>query len=301
MSSARINRGIVTWMKKQIFVKRKDGECSRFVLHHVGTNGKLGTEICTINIGEHKEPHTPINEDDIAGYATEIETDANQYAEAIGATQTFAIAAYFEDDPDRAIGRHPFRVNVESPEDNDDVASEPSNLTGLVKQQMRHNEMLMRINTGSMGSMIATLQKQNEQLSTMVTKLFEDRVEQIDAVESLMSGKHQRDLEVEQARLNGVQKSQLFESFLALLPAAANKMIGKRILPETQDVIQLQIVKLMEAMTPEEIEGMLNAINSPEKKIAMIELLKLVQDRVGAIGDEPAQTGLTTTNNKSPS
>ncbi len=288
MSNLKVQKNIVQWMKRQTFVKRAAGECTRFVLHHVGSSGKLGPEVMTVNVGENKQPGEAVNEEDLAGYAMEIEGEASNYAEAIGQTQTFAIAAYFEEDASKALARFAFRINVEEVEDNEELSSEGANPQGIQRQQMRHNEALMKINTGAFGSILNTLQRQNDQLSSMVEKLFNDRVEQIEAVETLISAKHQRDIEVEQQRISGEHKAKMLDNVLALLPAAANKFIGKKLLPETTDVIQMQIVRFMEALTPADAERMIASVAEPEKKVALLELFRLVQERVGAVGGDPA-------------
>lgn len=282
MPSQTIHRSIKQWLSKQILVQHKQGRCVKVILHHVGTSGKLGPEICVVNVGEFKESGHEIDDGDIEQYTGELESEATSYAEGVGTTQTFAIAAYFEEDEERPLARHAFRVAVEGLEGDDDVSSEPANSAGLQKQLMRHLEGKERIQSSMLGSVLHTLQKQNEQLSTMVTRMMESRVEELQAAEELISTKHQRDMELEDQKQTNVHKGQLLDNLLALLPAVANKAMGRKIIPETTDPIQLQLMKLVEALTEKDVEGLLNAVPEPEKKIALIQTLQLVKEAVDA-------------------
>lgn len=290
----RLTKQTYQWVKKQCFLERKQGRCARIVLHHVGTNGKLGPEICTVNVGEHKEAGELVNDDDCHQYTAELIADANQYAEGIGQTQTFALASYFEGDPEAAIARYAFRINIQAIEEDGDISSEPASLEGMTKQLMRHLEAKERMQIASFGTVLSSLQNQNKQLSELCTRMMEERAEQAEAFEQIISAKHERTIELNEQEVTARRKGQIIDNVIALLPPIANKIIGQKILPNTTDVSLLQVVKLAEALTPAEMEGILGAIVGPEKKIAFIELIQSVQLRqaeqaTAAAGTEPNQ------------
>jgi len=298
MATDKLSRNIFQWVKKQCFVERKQGRCTRIVLHHVGTNGKLGAEICTVNVGEHKAPGDMVNEEDCHSYTADVVEDANQYAEGIGATQSFALAAYFEDDPESAVARYAFRINVTPMEEEGDVSSEPANLEGITKQLMRHLEAKERMQIASFGTVLSALQNQNKQLNDLCARLMEERVEQAEAFESLISGKHARDLELQEQETGAKLKERILDNLMALAPAMANKLLGRKILPETTDVTLMQVVKLVEALTPQDLDNVVNSLDGPEKRIAFVELIQAVQLRQK---DEAAASGAGTALAKQPS
>lgn len=277
---------IASWIKKQLWQERKQGKCTKLVLHHVGTQGRLGPAINTINVGEGKpvESDGRADEGDIEQYTAEMYENAQTYAEGIGQTQTFALAAYFEEDETAALARFVFRCRVEQEDEDGEVSSEPADMAGHLRQLMRHNEAHMRLNVAAMGQVMNTLTKQNQQLSEMVEKLVEGRFEQIEAVEELMSKKHERALDLKREEQKQVLQTQLADNVMALLPAVANKIVGRKILPE-QNVIELGIVKWAEALTANEIQTIMGSM-SPEKQIAFGELLQQIASRVGAVGEQ---------------
>lgn len=284
-------RKLRTWLRKQLFTERKQGPCVKVVLHHMGTSGKLGPPIVTLNIGEGKVPGEPLNDDDLSIYAGELEEGACDYAEGVGMTQTFICASYYEEDPEQALGRHAFSIKIDREEEEDTEAlSEPANTAGLVKQQMRHNEGLMRLFVASTGTLMHTLQKQNEMLATQVQKLFDDKVEGLDAMEALVSSKHEREIQLRITDQKAEHKNQILQNLLALLPAVGNKIIGRKILPETTDTIQLQIVRFVEALTQQDAERIFAALNDPQKQIAWSELLGLIAKQAEKDNDSNGST-----------
>lgn len=274
----RVLKGIITWVKKQLFVTRKEGRCVRFVLYHATPNAKVGAEVARVNVGENLAQHEGITDDTAESYAEELYREGESYAEGLGETQTFAIAAYFEADEEKAMARTAFRIDVDSEEITGSLSSEPASLAGLVKQQMRHNEALMRICATSFGTAIGTVQKQNDRLSAMLEKLWDEKVTTIETIEEMATAHHTR--KIEAMREEGAQKAkeQLMDSVMALLPAVANKMVGKKILPETTDITLMQVVKLVEALTPAEMEAIIATL-PPDKQVTFVEMIKTVQER----------------------
>ncbi len=285
---AKKHRNILVWIKKQVHTQRKEGPCVRISLYHIPPTGKLGAEINRINMGENVVDGDSLNDSHLEAYAEEFYNEAESYADGIGETQTFCLVSYFEDDTEKGISRHAFRVDIEREDDGNAlnaVSSEPANMGGMLKQFMRHNETTMRTLVSSFAGSLGTLQKQNDRLSGMVEKLWDDKVSQIDAIEELSSAHHQRQIELKREEKSSEMRSQLAENAMALLPAIANKMIGKKIIPETTDITMMQVVKLAETIDPDELQAILMALKSPEKKIAFVELLKSVAERTQQADD----------------
>lgn len=276
----RLTKQLFGWVKKQIHLTRKQGRCTRIVLHHVGTAARLGPEVETVNVGEGLSPDEDITDVVMDGYVSDIIEAAEAYAEGIGSTQTFCVAGYFED-AEQAVSRHTFRVNVEGMIDTGDVGSEPATEAGLTKQLMRHLESIQRMNMQFSGQIMHTMVKENERLSTQVETMQESYVEALQTMEELSTQKHTRDLALKEKDHDLQTRAKLIDAGTALLPALANKVIGAKILPETTDPLKMQIVKLAQALSPGEMEGIMNAIQNPALKIAFYEVLSTVASEVG--------------------
>jgi hypothetical protein len=280
------HKKLTEWCRKQIASNRREGKCVRLSLHHVSPMGKATAEIARVGVGDGLPDSELVTDIHADGYARELWQEAENYAEGIGDTQAFVACAYFEADADKVIARHAFRIHVEGEDASGIVDTEPGNLSGMVKQQMRHNEAVMRIMTQSYGAVLGSQNRHIERMSSMLEKLWEDKLSNIEATEELISAHHQRAMEMRQVETTAKIKEDAASSIMTLLPAIANKIIGKKILPETTDVTLQQVVKLAEGLSEEEFTGMLAAL-PPAKKIALIELMKTVEDRSNESEEAP--------------
>jgi hypothetical protein len=124
----------------------------------------------------------------------------------------------------------------------------------------------------------------------MIDKMSEAHVEVLETLEALSTQKHVREIETREKDANLQNRAQLIQTATALLPALANRVLGKKIIPETADTLQQQVVQFMASLSPGDIERMFNSIESPIAKAGFGELLNLVTQSSVADG-EPGQSG----------
>lgn len=263
------------WLKRQAFqAKKEDGKLVKVTMHVVTPNTKLGPEVLSISPGENLEPDAGLTDDMVEGYASDLFNEACEYADGVGQTTTFMLAAFFEEDEHNAKARHPFTIRNENPEAVDgEVSTEPATQSGLVKQLMRHNESMARIMMGSIAQTQGTLIKQNEVLAKMAEQGMEDKADLLQAFETLASAKHDREIELRKLESAEKAKGAIVEQAVALLPAVANKFIGHKILKENATPMEQLLVKAAETWTQPQIDAMLKTM-STEQQIAFIELLQ---------------------------
>lgn len=274
----RTLRNLTVWLRRQVYVVRNnDGKCTRFVLYHVSPTQKIGNEVASIVVGDGLGPGEKLDDSTIDGYAEELVSEADSYTDGTGGTQSFVVGSIFENDPDRIVARHAFRCAREDDDDNP-VGSEPATATGLMSQLMRHTEAMVRQNNAMFGTAVTTLVKQNATLSDMVEKFLETRVHELEAAEELVSAKHQRDIDLRREESTAAVKERMVETAIALLPAVANRAIGKKILPETTDTALMALVGFADTLSAEQIEVMSGAMD-PGQRIAFFELLQSIQKK----------------------
>lgn len=271
-------RNLTIWLRRQIYIVRhSEGKCSRFVLHSISPTQKLGNEITSITVGDGLAPGEKLDDTTIDSYASDLMQEAESYTDGIGGTQSFAVGAIFDGDNDRIVARHAFRCHREE-EDDSTMGSEPATATGLMSQLMRHTEAMVRQNNAMFGTAVTTLVKQNSTLSDMVEKFLETRVNELEAAEELISAKHQRDLDLRKEEGQAAVREKMVETAMALLPAVANRAIGKKILPETTDSSLMALMGFADTLTPAQIEVISSAMD-PGQRIAFFELLQSIQKK----------------------
>ena len=132
---------------------------------------------------------------------------------------------------EKCLGRCTVRSKGEDNEEKDDgVLSEPPNSKGLVAQTMRHLEAVMKVSlvhASSTQTALATLLKQNEQLSAIVEGSLEQQMEAFKLVQELQDGKAKRDIKMleAQGRIDG--RAMMLKQAAPLFATLVKKFTGK--------------------------------------------------------------------------
>lgn len=257
-----------TWLRRHLYNERNEQRCSKFVLHHMGAAGKLGSEVFTVP--------SDIPEESITSVAEEIFEAGEADASGVGSTQSYVVLAFYGADK-KPNGRFAFRAQA----DNDDIdggeITEPPTPAGQVSQAMRHNESIMRTSSMAMGATFQGLQQMILQQSQTIENLLSDRFNTVELIEALTTAKHERELELLQEARKDETQRQLVEKFSPLVPIVANKIAGKPMLPAA-DPQSLMLSELFKTLKPEQLAAIQNTL-TPEQ--AMI-VLSLAQDYVGS-------------------
>jgi hypothetical protein len=193
-------------------------------------------------------------------------------------------------DGERALERCTFTMLGDDDMDNDasSITSERADAGGFAAQAMKHNEVIMRIalsgfeatQRANLGT-IHALARRNEQME-------EKHIVLIQLTEDLLSQRAEREL----AQLAVVNKERrldaTFDKFALLLPAVANKLMGKNVLPASTTPAEEQIVAFMESMTPQQFEAMTKVFR-PEQQVAMMSMYETARERREAQVAEKAE------------
>lgn len=181
---------------------------------------------------------------------------------------------------ERSLERCTFTIENEDEEDHESTAitSEQATPAGFAVQTMRHNEQLMRM---AISGFDATQRANLGTIRNLVVRndqMEEKHIVTLQLLEDLLSQRAEREL-VQLRETNKERRMDAtFEKFALLLPAVANKLIGKKMLPESSTPAEEQIVAFMESMTPQQFEAM-TKIFSPTQQVAMMAMYETARER----------------------
>lgn len=110
-------------------------------------------------------------------------------------------------------------------EDEDDLDEVP-NKRGLIGQQMRHNESLMKITVGFAKDNQQRLATENKELRAEISSMKRTHVEALKQYEELISMRHVRDIEFKKLENGERRKDQVGHILTQLAPVVAAKFLG---------------------------------------------------------------------------
>jgi len=274
-----IRRDCETWIRKQVMIQRVEGRCTRLMLRHVVQGNKVGNEVASFNV--------PIEWDDqwIQDCLNEIETSAHTDAGGLGGPQKYMVFAFFERSEAKPLARFPFLEHASdegSGDEGSDLDTESPNAKGLTAQLMRHNEALMRTTMMGITQIIGTLQRQVSKQSDTIEKLVQEKFDNLDTMESMLSKKQERDIELREAETKQKLLSDAAEKAMVLMPVVINKLMGKEVMPAPSMNDEL-LKSFLSTITPEQLDG-LTKILKPEQAMVVLELYqKLMNVEAGAL------------------
>lgn len=265
------------WVHKQHFGKRKEGDCTFFVIRHLGAGkGKLDDvdKVPALKVEEIEEGEADATVDRFAFQLHEI---AEQDANGFQGVQTYAFLAFFEENPEKHVSRYTLRI-VSSDEDEespDASVSEPANGTGLTAQAMRHSEAFARIGTQASMHQMTLQQRTIQTQADLIERLASERMESFKLIEELYSRKHERDMEVMEKTASLKTRTELIERVTPLLPVIAAKLTGMPLLPKGDD--KNQGLRAILSSIDETQMGQLQAILRPEQMGLLAEMMVQMQ------------------------
>lgn len=261
---------ISRFLRNALVIEGREGPCFRLTLKHIVTKG-VGGDVANYNIGDAQDID-PTFLEELQG---RIETDASVDAEGCGGVQKYQLLSYHTKDPDKSQARLVIRAGDAANEEHD-FDSEPANERGLVAQQMRHNEALIRSQVTSTNNVMNILSRQNEKLQLEKEKLEEDRYRNLAMMESMMQDRHGRFLAEQQSEFDMKMKQETFAKLSMLVPTVVNKLAGHNILPEAVNPKALAMKGLANSImsTPGKLEKIMGSgIFSPEELAVLATIL----------------------------
>jgi len=124
-------------------------------------------------------------------------------------------------------GRCTFTLKVTPPEgeDEDDINEMP-NRKGLITQQMRHNEKLVRVNVTYSDKMYNMMMRLLHEKDDRIRQLEKTYMDAVKKTEELIDGRFVRDMEVRKIENQERRSDQVAQLLMQGLPALANKFLG---------------------------------------------------------------------------
>lgn len=266
---------IARFLRNCLVIESREGPCFRLCLKHILTKGP-GDDVANYGIGDAQE----ITPDFLEELQGRIETDADVDAHGIGGVQKYQLIPYHTKNPDRSQGRLVFRAGDAANEERD-FESEPANERGMLAQQMRHNEALIRSQVTSTNNVMNILSRQNEKLQLEKEKLEDDRYRNMSVMEKLMQDGHSRFLAEQQAEFDMAMKKETFNKLAMLVPTVVNKLAGQSVLPEATNPKAMLLKQLANSITqtPGKLEKIMSSgIFSMEELAALASLIDETAD-----------------------
>jgi len=273
--SNRTEKRIIGWLRNQIGIEKADGPIARFELRHLA-GGKLGMEVLTLNPSFENGTHDA--EDTWFDVTTsEIITAAEAEASEIGGSQVYAIFAYRHESPSKVSARCVFRVDGGDPEESSygEMNSEPATPQGIIKQSMRHTEVLMKLMVTNQAAIMRQNAMTIEQLSRQVERHEDNRFQTIELVEDLLSKKLERDLEIQKAESNQKMLEEGVSSLKALAPAVISRINGGNGSLPSDTTSALK--GFFESLSEQQKMDLLGSLN-PAQQAALGELIQQINN-----------------------
>jgi hypothetical protein len=265
---------VLRFLRRQWFVPKSEGPIVKMECFHIGTNRRNGPPTW----GENFAPNQQIDETVIDRMADDIDNSTQDEADQLDGVQQYIIYVFRASTGDKPTARFPLRQTsqVEEDQDNPTGQSEPASLQGILAQQMRHNEALVRTSVGGWRDVIQVLQKmcarQADQLEFLQGRLSEQRV----MVDDAESKKAERDAEISERKAHERRMDSAFETVMPLIPAAINMISGRKLLPEKTTPERMMVIKFMETISPEQFQQMRTTLE-PEQYGIIATMLADIQ------------------------
>lgn len=265
------------WLRRHLYNERDEQRCSKFVLHHMGAAGKLGSEVFTIP--------SDIPEEQIEATAEEIFEAGEADASGIGSSQTYVVLAFYGENK-KHNGRFTFRARADDDDADGGEVTEPPTPAGIVSQNMRHTESILRTSGMQMGSAFQGLQQMVTRQSEVIENMMTERFRAFELIEALTTAKHEREIELlREARKDETQR-QLMDKFSPLVPIVANKIAGKPMLPAA-DPQSLMLQEFFKTLKPEQFAALQEVLSNEQ----MMIVLSVAQNYVESDKNEGGNSG----------
>lgn len=255
--------GMRKWLMQAYQTPPSDGELRKVRLVHIGIkNSELWEKEVTDLDVEGVDPLT-----------NELLSEAYEDAESLGGIQKYKVEAYFG--TKKRAGRKK-RFAMHAGEDaSDNELSEPANNKGLVSQQMRHNEALMKMTVNSFGQMMKMLGSQLEKTQAALDDALEKNYQMIELREKLLSEQEERELTRVMAMKQEDRKDELVGAVKVMLPSVVKRVSGK-LLPENasadKDMALESLKALAQSLSQDQIRGIMASLK-PEQTVAFMEVI----------------------------
>ena len=259
-------RSLQIWIRQTtIRVRDNRGRCIRISLRHMAGRG---TEVQQFEIEKQ------MDENEADSIADEIEATAFADASAFGGVQKYCAVPFFENFPDKADGRLVFRMTGDEDAEADDGSSEPPNMKGLISQQMRHNESLVRAVVLGSQNIINGQARIIDRYQGLQEQLLGKYIEAAELIAEIQNNREGRALEEKKADHKQLMLESTLDRVSIILPHIVNRIAGRKILPEPATAIS-SFGELRRTLTQEQMTAIMGQL-TVEQQIALADALQAV-------------------------
>jgi ElaB/YqjD/DUF883 family membrane-anchored ribosome-binding protein len=264
--SGDIQARLYGWIDRQLDAGRARGGLRELVLNHLNAADQL-QEIARYGV-------TPEGEN-LQEIKTELYRTAVDVVSAWRHLQKFAVQSYFGQD-DKAAAYYPIALADEVAAANAPEPTEPGNLLGALRQQMRHNEILAKINAGIMAEANSLLLNQSRQAFEALDELRGRHTALLKESEATLNARRKESFEETRVLAADARMGKMADSVATAVPAIVNRVSehfgGPKLLPEGLGKRELLIGYLKKKLTDETVERLLAVFPDPSDQAVLFEL-----------------------------
>lgn len=269
------------------FARREGRQCVRVALCS-SQHGASGPPIHSWNRTD--EPALFESQGSVEQMTSLILREAQEHADAYGTGQhRFVVVT------EQHLGgtaRKAFRL-VAAGDGDEPEGHDAPNAQGMLAQQMRHNEVHMRM-TGSMfQATLGVMQRQIVDLSEENARLRKERADHLTQIEASKSQQDERDMAMTIALSADKRKDMAVEKMMSFAPVIASRLLGGETVPGVQSPLAMLINGLADSLTPEQIQRIAGGLSVPQQ-VMLAEAIKAARaarppdaDPGQAQGDKP--------------
>jgi hypothetical protein len=281
--SEDLHRRVVTFLATE-FARKEGRQCVRLELSSAQP-GLRGDVLRTWD--RHEDPELFAQLARTEELATTVLRIAEDHADSFGSGQH-----RFELRTEQHLGgrqKLSFRILAGASGDSDVNGSgeDAPTAMGMVAQQMRHNEVHMRMSAQMYQTTLGVMQRQINDLNEENAKLRRDRVEHLSELEVAQSKRDERDLAAMIQVAADRRKDLAFGKLMQLAPVFAGRLLGNGKGPEAGAPTPLAILvnELARSLTPEQVAHIASSL-SPNQQILFVEAMRAAEQAKPA---EPEQ------------
>jgi len=144
---------------------------------------------------------------------------------------------------------------------------------GMVAQQMRHNEVHMRMSAQMYQTTIGSMQRQIADLNEENGRLRRERADHYSELEEARSRRDERELAGMKQLAAEQRKDMAFGKLLQLAPVVASRLLGKGEESSASSPLNILVAELAGSLTPDQVTHIASALSS-NQQVLFVEAMR---------------------------
>jgi len=234
-----------SWLVEAMTDEDKEDPITAIALMHVVGEHSSDREIHSVRFGAKVW-----KESDLAEL---FRRKAESYCQEMPGSQLFVLLAYYGKVKEPQA-RHPFRVNPTSEIGGlGALTTEAPNETGVRQQSMRLTEALVQGAFRERALLMDNVLRSNELLARHNQRLLEEQQGITEAMRAMLLQQVTSQHELRMQEMAQLQKKELVDKGMELLPAIINSLAGKEVVPKSTEDASI-LSALASALKPEQVQ-----------------------------------------------